>query len=479
MRIDVSLLSSCWSERSPIKLGKDLGKLDVKACARLLSRARPDPSSLTLAQDDKRAFRFVTLGILLLALLPTLSHGQSLNIASKKFTESVLLGEIATQLLQAEGIETAHQSELGGTAILWNGLLEGELDIYPDYSGTLMREVLADQDVSTLEELDAVLGQFGVKMTAPIGFNNTYAIGMTGPRAQELGIEKISDLVQYPDLSGGFSNEFMDREDGWPGLSRAYNLPQTQVRGLDHDLAYRALESGDIDMMDLYSTDAEIEYYGLKVLEDDRQFFVEYLAVYLYRADLEERNPEAVRLLESLSGSLDESLITSLNARVKLDKRPDAEVAASFLNEHIFEAEVVQVAQETMWSRLWTYTLEHLWLVCISLSLAILVSIPLGILAAGHEQLGQLILGIVGVIYTHSISGTVGIHDSVAGYRRSAGDGSSLSIQPPPYRAQYACRVERYPQTASGIRAQPLDYRRSIRCGASSCPSPRDPSWPA
>ena len=325
---------------------------------------------------------------------------RSLNIGSKKFTESVLLGEIATQLLQAEGIEVNHHAELGGTAILWNGLLEGEMDIYPDYSGTLMQEVLADQNVSTLEELEEALGRFGVKMAQPIGFNNTYAIGMTTPRAEELGIETISDLVQYPDLAGGFSNEFMDREDGWPGLSNAYGLPHTQVRGLDHDLAYRALESGDIDIMDLYSTDAEIEYYGLKVLDDDRQFFVEYLALYLYRADLEERNPEAVRLLESLSGTLDESLITTLNARVKLDKQPDAEVAAEFLNEHVFRADVVQIEKETMWSRLWTYTLEHLWLVGISLSLAILVSIPLGILAAQYERLGQIILGIVGVIYT-------------------------------------------------------------------------------
>ena len=338
--------------------------------------------------------------LLLTFLLPTLASAQSLNIGSKKFTESVLLGEIATQLLLSQGIETTHQAELGGTAILWNGLIEGELDIYPDYSGTLMQEVLADQNVRTLEELEAALASFDLKMTQPLGFNNTYAIGMTGARAEALGITSISDLIQHPDLVGGFSNEFMDREDGWPGLSRTYGLPHTQVRGLDHDLAYRALENGNIDMMDLYSTDAEIDYYGLKALEDDRQFFVQYLAVYLYRADLEERNPEAVRLLQSIAGSLDESLMTSLNAKAKIDKIPAAEVAATFLNEHIFEAAVVEVEQETMWSRLWTYTMEHLWLVSISLTFAILVSIPLGILAAQSERLGPFILGFVGVIYT-------------------------------------------------------------------------------
>ena len=344
-----------------------------------------------------RLFSFLAL---ITFLLPTLTHAQSLNIGSKKFTESVLLGEIATQLLLTEGFETTHQADLGGTAILWNGLLEGELDIYPDYSGTLMQEILADHNVRTLDELEATLASYDIKMAAPLGFNNTYAIGMAEGRAEELGIQTISDLVQHPDLAGGFSNEFMDREDGWPGLSEAYNLPHTQVRGLDHDLAYRALESGDIDMMELYSTDAEIDYYGLRALEDDRQFFVQYLAIYLYRADLDERNPEAVRLLKSLSGSLDESLMTSLNARAKIDKVPASEVAADFLNEHIFKAAVVQVEEETMWSRLWIYTLEHLWLVCISLSFAIMVSIPLGILAAQYDRLGQLILGIVGVIYT-------------------------------------------------------------------------------
>ena len=342
----------------------------------------------------------IALLTLFLLFLPLSTQAQTLNVGSKKFTESVLLGEIATQLLLAEGIETEHQNDLGGTAILWKGLLEGELDIYPDYTGTLMQEVLASESLSSLDELEAALATYGIKMTGPLGFNNTYAIGMTESRADELDIRTISDLLLHPDLSGGFSNEFMDREDGWPGLQQAYNLPQTRVRGLDHDLAYRALTSGDIDMMDLYSTDAEIDYYSFRALEDDRQFFVEYLAVILYRADLEERAPQAVALLESLSGTLDEGLMTSLNARAKLDRVPKEQVAADFLNEHVFQEDVVEVATQTMWDRLWTYTLEHLWLVFISLSVAILVSIPLGILAATVAPVEQLILGIVGVIYT-------------------------------------------------------------------------------
>lgn len=338
---------------------------------------------------------------LLLTVLPAgAAFSQSLNVGSKKFTESVILGEIATQLLETGGFEAEHQDQLGGTAILWNGLLEGELDVYPDYTGTLIQEILSSENIATVQELDAALAAYGVRMTDPLGFNNTYAIGMREERAAGLGITSISDLADHPALAGGFSNEFMDRADGWPGLQRAYQLPHTKVRGLDHDLAYRALESGNIDMMDLYSTDAEIDYYDLRVLDDDRGFFSEYFAVILYRADLEERAPEAVRLLESLAGTLDESAMTALNARAKLERVPEAQVAATFLNETLFQEEVVQVQQETMWSRLWRFTLEHLWLVLISLGTAIVVSIPLGILAAKYDRFGQVILGIVGVIYT-------------------------------------------------------------------------------
>ena len=237
-------------------------------------------------------------------------------------------------------------------------------------------------------------------MTQPLGFNNTYAIGMREARATALGIETISDLLAHAEIPGGFSNEFMDREDGWPGLQAVYSLPQTRVRGLDHDLAYRALESGDIDFTDLYSTDAEIEYYNLRVLVDDREFFPEYQALILYRSDLESRAPDVVAQLKQLEGSIDATTMTQLNARAKLDKVAEPVVATDFLNAHILTDPILEVEQESRWQRIWKYTLEHLWLVIFSLCAAILVAIPLGILAARNERAGQIILGIVGVIYT-------------------------------------------------------------------------------
>ncbi len=342
------------------------------------------------------------LPILFLCCLWALpASGQSgVTVGSKSFTESVILGEIAAQLLSNNDIPTAHKAQLGGTAILWNGLQAGEIDIYPDYTGTLIQDVLARENIPDFEALKASLASRGIQITNPLGFNNTYAIGMRADRASALGITKISDLANHPELLGGFSNEFMDREDGWPGLQGAYTLPQKNVRGLVHDLAYRALASGEIDMMDLYSTDAEIAYYGLTVLEDDRQFFPDYQAVLLYRDDLEARFPSAEAHLKKLERLIDEAGMTALNARSKLDKNPEAVVAADFLNETFFQDNQITVAQDSRLQRIWQFTREHLYLVLLSLGAAILLSIPLGIVAARYEQLGRIILGVVGVIYT-------------------------------------------------------------------------------
>ena len=122
--------------------------------------------------------------------------------------------------------------------------------------------------------------------------------------AARLGVMSLSDLRRHPELKFGFSNEFMDRADGWPGIRDRYGLPQRDVRGLDHDLAYRALASGEIQATDLYSTDAEIRQYNLRVLRDDLNFFPSYECVWLYRADLKSRSPAAFAALERLEGKI-------------------------------------------------------------------------------------------------------------------------------------------------------------------------------
>lgn len=331
---------------------------------------------------------------LLLMLAPLSATAEPLRIGSKAFTESVLLGEIARLTLMENGHEAGHQRQLGGSRILFNALIADELDVYAEYTGTLALELLAEDtggravDRATLNQL---LAQRGLGMSVPLGFDNSYAMGMRRAHAARLGIVRISDLEAHPDLSMGFSNEFMDRADGWPALRRVYGFPHQDVRGLNHDLAYRAIQSRAIDVIDVYTTDAEIAYYDLTVLEDGRDHFPKYEAVWLYRLDL----PTSARAaLDALTGTLDAKTMRRLNGEVKLEGRGDTEVAAEWLG--IEQTDPVASITQTLIRT----TVEHLAIVLVSLGGAILVAIPLGILAARMRSLGQAVLGLTGILQT-------------------------------------------------------------------------------
>jgi osmoprotectant transport system permease protein len=314
-----------------------------------------------------------------------------LVIGSKNFTEAVILGEIGAGLARRHGLAVEHKRQLGGTRILWRALENGQVDAYAEYTGTLAEELLQmpGADVATLRR---ALARRGLAMTDPIGFDNTYALGMRAQRAKALGIATVSDLSAHPGLKLGLSNEFMQRADGWPGLRDAYGLPQ-RPDGLDHDLAYRALASGAIDVTDLYSTDAEIPYYKLVVLDDDRHYFPSYAAVYLYRADLSQRAPAWVAALRGMAGRIDAATMQGLNARVKLEHEKEADVAAAWLG-------IAAPSQSGRGARIWQRTREHLALVGISLGLALAVALPLGIFAARRRRLGQVVLSLAGVLQT-------------------------------------------------------------------------------
>lgn len=337
--------------------------------------------------------------LLIVSLATTNTQGQEkVKVGSKLFTESVILGQVATQISEVQGIETEFFEQLGGTRILWNALLKGEIDVYPEYTGTLVQEILRNPEINGMQELNEALAEFDVIATNPLGFNNTYALGMLSSKAENLGIEKISDLKNHPELNYGFTNEFLDRADGWVGLGPVYSLASANVLGMDHDLSYRGLEAGNIDVIDLYSTDAEIEYYDLKTLEDDRGFFPRYEAVFLYRMDLAEKFPEYIQTLESLEGSIPDDDMVAMNAAVKLEGNSDAEVASAFIKRQLEIQTVVET--ESIWTKLWINTLGHLYLVGISLGLAIVVAIPLGVLAVKIEAIENTVIGAVGVLQT-------------------------------------------------------------------------------
>ncbi|MAG57586.1 MAG: amino acid ABC transporter permease [Planctomycetes bacterium] len=340
----------------------------------------------------------ILLVLVVLALVPMSTRFDGPRVGSKKFTESVILGDLVTLLAEQAGVEVLHARELGGTRILFDALRAGEIDVYAEYTGTITQEILAGQGVSDAESARAVLAERGILMSKPLGFNNGYAIGMIETTAARLGIRTISDLGRHPDLVFGFSNEFMDRGDGWPSLKEAYGLPQRNVSGMDHDVAYRQLENGTLQVMEVYTTDADIRYYGIRMLEDDRQHFPRYDAVLLYRADLAEREPAMHAAMLALEGQLSEVEVMALNAQARLKHVPEKKVAADFLQSH-FGMEV-GTADETVWDRFWTHTREHVELVRLSFLLAVVFGLPLGILAAKRPRAGQVILAAVGIVQT-------------------------------------------------------------------------------
>ncbi len=339
------------------------------------------------------------MSALVLLLLSAAAGPAPVRVGSKAFTESVILGELATDVLQRRGMRAEHLRELGGTRVVWDALVRGDVDVYPEYTGTLAEEIFGGR--VRPDALGPALAAAGVTMGPALGFEDGYALGMREDVAGRLGIQRISDLRKHPELRLGFSNEFLDRADGWRALQRAYALPQRNVRGLDHELAYRGLRAGALDVVDLYSTDPEIQAERLRVLEDDLHHFPEYRAVLLVRTDLAGRVPEAPAALETLAGQIDAPAMIAMNARARLERVPEREVAAAFLGAHFGEASVPAAGPGPgIVRRIATRLGQHLTLVGISLGLSLAFALPLGVLAARRRRLGQAVLAGVGVVQT-------------------------------------------------------------------------------
>jgi osmoprotectant transport system permease protein len=315
-------------------------------------------------------------------------------IGSKKFTESYVLGEVAKRVLNDAGIPAEHRQGMGGTIILWQALRGGQIDAYPEYTGTITQEILKTDRALSLNEIRDALAKFGVGTTESLGFNNTYALVMRRSEAQQLRVRTISDLRNHPELKIGLTHEFLDRRDGWQPLRKRYGLPQQNVIGIDHALGYAALANGSIDVKDAYSTDAKIAENDLVVLEDDRKFFPNYNAVILFRLSM---RPDAVAALRQLEGTLDEKRMTMLNAEAERTKNYTR--AASLYFEGAGKL-ATSTSGESFTHKLSRWTLRHLQLAGVSLALAVLIGIPLGIFASRGGAVGHAILGFASVVQT-------------------------------------------------------------------------------
>lgn len=344
--------------------------------------------------------RSVTVVLLALAWGAAGAEGTGLTVGSKRFTESYILGEIVAQTARLHG-PSEHRQGLGNTAVVYEALKAGAIDVYPEYLGTIDAEILKHPQPTDLATMRTELARMGLGVAVPLGFVNGYALAMREAEAKRLGLARLSDLKAHPELTLGLSHEFLGRQDGWPGLAQRYDLPHKPV-GIDHGIAYEALSNGRIALTDIYSTDAKIAELKLVVLDDDLAFFPRYDAVLLYRLDVVQRFPAAWKAIAALEGRIDAAAMIAMNGEAELRGRSFAEVARGFLAPHPGRA---PAAQRGLMQRLFADDLgrlagQHLLLVAVAVLVACAVGIPLGAAAAALPRLEQPVMALAGLLQT-------------------------------------------------------------------------------
>ena len=324
-------------------------------------------------------------------------------VACKHDVEGQVLAEIMAQLLEDRGFSVDRRFSLGGTLICFEALKRGSIDVYPEYSGTLEQAILQlPGRASHAHMREELQRRFNVEMLDFFGFSNSYALAMSRATTERLGLKRISELTERPELRFGFSNEFLNRADGWVALKQAYGL-STQAVGMEHALTYAAIDEGKLDVTDAYSTDGDLKKFDLVLLEDDRRFFPGYLAMPLVRGEL---NDSAKRVLEELAGTMTEAEMQSLHESVQ-DRQNLQGVIARFLRRQGLltgnrqSTPPVVTTQRTIdWPFLWKCTLTHLKLTFLALLAGMAVAIPLAALVYHVGAVSRPVLYLAGVLQT-------------------------------------------------------------------------------
>ena len=264
--------------------------------------------------------------------------GDTVVIGGKNFTEQEILVYLMAGVVEAKtDLKVETKSWLGGTMVASKALDNGDIDIYAEYTGTaltvqLKQPPMTDPDATYAKVSKAYQETKDITWLKPFGFNNTYTLTMRKSQAEKLGIETFSDLVkEAPNLILASEPEFLEREDGYKGLQKAYNIKFKDVKGMDVGLMYNAVKEGKADVCDAYATDGRIVAFDLKVLKDDKQFFPPYYAAPLVRNDTLKKHPELKEALNSLGGKLNDTVMQQLNAKVDLDKKAAKDVANEWL----------------------------------------------------------------------------------------------------------------------------------------------------
>jgi osmoprotectant transport system permease protein len=330
----------------------------------------------------------------------------ALRIGSKRFTESFILAEVLAQTAAPHTKPAPRVLQgLGNTAIVYEALRAGQIDLYPEYAGTIGQEILKSTQPMTLAAMNQALAPLGLGAAVSLGFNDGYALAVREADANALNLQTLSDLAKHPALKLGLSNEFIGRADGWKGLAQRYALPQ-QPTGLDHGLAYDAIAAKQIDVMDIYTTDAKIGHLKLRVLRDDQNYFPRYDALVLYRLDVPQRFPAAWAALQRLEGSIDEAAMIAMNARAELQGVSFDTIARDHLASRAGgAADAAGDASRGFVAKLFGADLarlarQHIALVAASVAAAVLLAVPLGVLVFPHPRARALLLGFTGLLQT-------------------------------------------------------------------------------
>src|SRR5580692_10507616 len=346
-----------------------------------------------------KAWLATTLGCALFAT-PAFASSERVVIGSKAFPESWILAESAARLAQGTGAKAEHSKNLGGTEITYAALESGQIDLYPEYTGTLAEVILHDPHVTILAALRDALAPRGLAISDPLGFNDGYALAASAAAANRYGLRSLSDLARWPDLRVGLTHELLGRTDGYPGLSARYGLRFSDIRGVQHELGLEAAGRGDLDVVDVYTTDAQIDRLNLRVLDDDRRFFPRYDAVFLYRTALATRAPVAMAAILRLVGRVDDGAMRRANAQVVLDRRPVDDAAKALLSEALGEAPAAKAPASSVATEIARNTTRHLALVALSLAAAIVLGVPLGIASSRSRALSAVTGTLANVVQT-------------------------------------------------------------------------------
>ena len=381
-----------------------------------------------IAYDDKHSlavwlFRLLALAVVCCAAAPSVAQAaDTVRIGAKNFTEQEILAELVAQLIERHtDLRVERTFGLGGTGVCHAALVAGELDIYVEYTGTALLNVLKHEVRTDADDVYQIVAKayrerFELQWLPPMGFNNTYAITVRATHADEHGWQAISDLAIVADeLSAGFTAEFMERPDGYPGLRRAYGFEFGQTADLDPGLMYKALADGQVDVICAFATDGRIAAYNLRVLLDDRSFFPPYDAAPVIRSALLRDHPEVRDALAALAGTISDQAMRRLNYAVDEQRRTPSSVVSEWI-----ESRAVGIPQPTagattprtngvvgFWAtvatrraELWQKVLEHLALSALAMAIAILIGVPTGILIHRHRAAVPLVLGATEVIQT-------------------------------------------------------------------------------